>query len=154
MDVEKLKTILTLHKKWLHNKNEGEKADLHGADLSGAELRGADLSYADLSGANLRGAELCEADLSGAELCEADLSYADLSGANLDQPCFDLGYGSLNAHFDDKQLRQIAYHLVMTGLHSKNSSDKVKSELKKLMPLANMFHNAEKYGWIRVDVLC
>ena len=60
---------LALHKRWLHDKEGGESAD-----LSYANLRYANLSYANLSYANL----------SSANLSYADLRYADLSSANLE----------------------------------------------------------------------
>lgn len=88
---------------------------------------------ADLRGANLRGADLCE---------------ADLRGANLDFSCLPLWCGSLRAHFDDRQLKQIAYHLVKSGLQSKNASDETKAELSKLIDFANEFHRVEECGEI------
>ena len=48
MKENELKEVLELHKKWLNDEPDGEKANLSGADLSYA-----DLSYANLSGANL-----------------------------------------------------------------------------------------------------
>ena len=54
-----------------------------------------------------------------ADLREADLREANLSGADLDYSCLPLWCGSLSAQFDDKQLKQIAYHLVKAGLQSK-----------------------------------
>lgn len=57
--------------------------------------------------------------------------------------------GSLSAHFDDKQLKQIAYHLVKAGLQSKNASDETQAELRKLIQFANGFHRAEKCGLIK-----
>ena len=145
------------------------EADLREANLSGANLReanlsGANLSWADLSGANLREADLREADLRRADLREADLSGADLrwadlsgadlsgadlSGADLDYSGLPLWCGSLSAHFDDKQLKQIAYHLVKAGLQSKNASDETQAELRKLIQFANGFHRAEKCGLIK-----
>ena len=127
-------------------------ADLSGADLIGANLRGADLSGADLRGANLSGADLIgadlrRADLSGADLCRANLSFAnlieaDLLGADIDFSCLPLWCGSLSAKFDDKQIKQFMYHIVKAGLSSPNVSDRIKSELEKLIPLANDFHRA------------
>ena len=153
-----LASILNLHKAWIIEEDYGKRANLRGADLRGANLRGAnlseaDLSVADLSGANLRGADLrganlSEADLSWADLRGADLRGADLSGANLrgadlDYSCLPLWCGSLSAHFDDKQLKQIAYHLVKAGLQSKNASDETQAELRKLIQFANGFHRAK-----------
>ena len=139
-------------------------ADLRGADLSeaylgGADLRRADLSEADLSGANLTRADLSEADLSGANLSGAklmeanlrgtDLKEADLSGADLDFSCLPLWCGSLNVHFDDRQLYQLAYHLVRAGLYSKNASEETKDELSKLIDFANKFHRVGECGEIK-----
>ena len=158
-----LASILNLHKAWIIGEDYGKRADLREADLSGADLReadlrkadlrGADLREADLSGAdlseaNLRGADLSEANLREADLSEADLSGADLRRADLDYSGLPLWCGSLSAHFDDKQLKQIAYHLVKAGLQSKNASDETQAELRKLIQFANGFHRAEKCGFI------
>ena len=123
-----LASILNLHKAWISGEDYGKRADLSRADLSGADLSGADLRWADLRWANLR---------------EADLSRADLDYSGLPLWC-----GSLSAHFDDKQLKQIAYHLVKAGLQSKNASDETQAELRKLIQFANSFHRAEKCGFI------
>ena len=128
-----LASILNLHKAWIIGEDYGKRADLSGADLR----------WIDLSGADLR-----EADLSRADLRWADLPGADLSRANLDYSGLPLWRGSLSAHFDDKQLKQIAYHLVKAGLQSKNASDETQAELRKLIQFANGFHRAEKCGFI------
>ena len=133
-----LASILNLHKAWIIGEDYGKRADLSGADLRWADLSGADLREADLREADLREADLREADLSGADLCRADLDYS----------CLPLWCGSLSAHFDDKQLRQIAYHLVKAGLQSKNASDETQAELRKLIQFANGFHRAEECGFI------
>ena len=143
-----LASILNLHKAWIIGEDYGKRADLREADLSGADLREADLSGADLRGADLRGADLREADLRRADLSGADLSEADLREADLDYSGLPLWCGSLSAHFDDKQLRQIAYHLVKAGLQSKNASDETQAELRKLIQFANGFHRAKKCGLI------
>ena len=75
---------LALHKRWLHDKEGGEPANLSSADLRSANLRYANLSYADLSSANLRSADLSYANLRYADLRSADLIYADLRSANLE----------------------------------------------------------------------
>ena len=154
MKANELKKILELHEKWLNGEEGGERADLSGADLSGADLREADLSHADLIDADLRWADLSHADLrwaylSHADLIHANLSGADLSGADLDYSCLPLWSGSLSANFDDRQLKQIAYHLVKAGLQSKNASNETKTELRKLIPFANGFHRAEECGLIK-----
>lgn len=68
--------------------------------------------------------------------------------ADLDYSGLPLWCGSLSAHFDDKQLKQIAYHLVKAGLQSKNASDETQAELRKLIQFANGFHRAKKCGFI------
>ena len=123
---EELEQFLRKHKLWLDDDPEGERANLSEADLR-------------------------EADLSGANLIGADLSGANLSGANLDFSCLPLWCGSLGAHFDDRQLTQIAYHLVKAGLKSKNASDETKTELAKLIDLANNFHRVNECGKIQKE---
>ena len=91
------------------------------------------------------------ADLSHADLSHADLREADFGEADLDYSCLPLWCGSLSANFDDRQLKQIAYHLVKAGLQSKNASEETKTELRKLIPFANGFHRAEKCGLIMED---
>ena len=88
------------------------------------------------------------ANLRGANLRGANLSEADLRGANLDFSCLPLWCGSLNAEFDDKQIIQIVYHAVKSGINSKNTSDEVKNELSKLIGLANKFHRVQECGTI------
>ena len=126
---EELKQFLRKHKLWLVGDKDGERADLRNADLSGADLRGA----------NLR----------GADLRDADLRDANLSGADLDYSALPLWCGSLTAQFDDRQLIQIAYHLVRAGLNSNNASDEIKAELAKLIDFANKFHRVNECGKIK-----
>jgi len=151
MNKEELNKILENHKHWLNEDIEGwrdMRANLSGAYLSGAYLRGANLRGADLSGANLSGANLSRANLSRANLSGADLIDADLSDANIDHSCLPLWCGSLSANFDDRQLKQIAYHLVKAGLQSKNASAETKAELLKLIDFANGFHRVGSCGKI------
>ena len=155
MNKEQLNDILEKHNKWLEDEEGGEYADLRDANLRGASLSGADLSGADLRGTDLRGTDLRDADLRGADLREADLRYADLRdadmrGANLDYSCLPLWCGSLGANFDDRQLIQIAYHLVRAGLNSKNASEETKKELSKLIDFANKFHRVKECGRIQM----
>ena len=103
-----------------------------------ADLSRSNLSYSDLRGSNLRGSNLSYSDLRG----------SDLSGSDLDFSCLPLWCGSLSANFDDKQLIQIAYHLVKAGLSSKNASDETKGELKKIIDFANKFHRIDECGKI------
>ena len=128
MEANELKKILELHAKWLNGEEGGKRANLRRADLSDADLSDADLSDAHLGG--------------------ADLSDADLRGAYLDYSCLPFWRGSLSANFDDRQLKQIAYHLVKAGLQSKNASNETKTELRKLIPFANGFYRAEGCGLI------
>ena len=125
---EELEVFLRKHKLWLEGKEGGERADLQWADLQWADLSGADLSRADLRG--------------------ADLQEANLRGANLDYSVLPLWCGSLKANFDDRQLIQIAYHLVKAGLNSDNASEETKAELTKLVDFANKFHRVEECGKI------
>ena len=153
---EKIKNILKKHKDWLEGESDGERADLRGADLQDADLRRADLRDADLQcadlrgaslrGASLRGADLRRASLRDADLRGADLRDADLQDADLDFSCFPLWCGGLDIHLDDRQLIQIAYHLVRNGLHSKNASEETKKELAKLIDFANRFHRVDECG--------
>ena len=156
MEQEELNEALKKHRLWLQNKSGGERAELRGADLSRADLRWANLNRADLRGADLREANLSRADLNRADLRGADLRGANLRGANLrgvdlDFSCLPLWCGSLDAHFDDRQLYQIAYHLVRSGLYSKNTSEKTKDELSKLIGFANKFHRAGQCGEIKLE---
>ena len=121
-------------------------ADLIEADLIEADLGGANLGGAYLGKANLHDSDLGGANLSGANLIGADLSGADLLGADIDFSCLPLWRGSLTAKFDDKQIMQFMYHIVKAGLSSPNVSDRIKSELEKLIPLANDFHRAIECG--------
>lgn len=73
---------------------------------------------------------------------------SSLSGADLDFSVLPLWCASLAAHFDDKQLIQIAYHLVAAGLYSKNASVDAKDELRKLISFANKFHRVDECGKI------
>lgn len=136
---EELNEILEKHGKWLFCADEGERADFSYMDLAGVDLRNENLGGMILKGADLKGA-----DLTGATLVETDLK-----GANLDYSCLPLWCGSLYAHFDDRQLKQIAYHLVKAGLHSKNASPETKRELAKLIDFANGFHRVNECGKIK-----
>ena len=156
MDQAELQAILAKHRKWQSGEKGGERADLTEArlteaDLTEARLRWADLTEADLreanlTGANLTGADLREARLRWADLTGARLTEADFKGANIDLSCLPLWCGSLKAHFDDRQLKQIAYHLVSAGLYSKNASIETKRELAKIIDFANGFHRVEECG--------
>ena len=178
VDKEELNRILENHKKWhklrYYFEKEEEKelkadlsyADLSGVDLSGVDLRDANLSHAnlknaDLSGANLASANLASANLQnaklngarlfGAKLEGAVLENADLEGANIDFTCLPLWRASLSADFDSRQLKQLIYHVVKAGLHSKNATDEDKAELSKLIEYANESHLVEDYGDVQEE---
>lgn len=136
---EELKEIIEKHKKWMFCADGGERADLSYMDLVGVDLRSENLGGMILKGADLR----------GADLTDAILVETDLKGANLDYSCLPLCCGSLYAHFDDRQLRQIAFHLVKAGLWSKNASPETKRELAKLIDFANGFHRVDECGKIK-----
>ena len=146
MNQTELKKILENHLHWI--KEDCENWEDMRANLRWADLRGANLSEADLSGADLRWANLREANLSEADLRGADLRWANLSGADLDYSCLPLWCGSLKTNFDDRQLIQIAFHLVSAGLYSKNASEETKAELSKLIDFANRFHRVDECGRI------
>ena len=107
----------------------------------------ANLIKANLSGANLSGADLSEANLCGADLSRANLSEANLSEANLDYSCLPLSCKSLKAGFDDKQIKQLLYHVLSVVKNSNNVSDKMKKNLmtKKLLKIANESHLIYKH---------
>lgn len=123
---EKLKEIIEKHKKWLNYEKDGEKADLQGADLRNA----------DLQGANLQSANLRSADLQG----------ANLQGADLDFSCLPLWCGSLLANMDDRQVKQLLYHILSIVKHSNNVSETIKAALltDKNIKIAKEFHRANE----------
>ena len=125
ISADKLNEILANHKLWIDSNIEyGNRANLRGASLRGADLRDASLS-------------------------DANLSDADLCDANLDYSCLPLWCGSLSANFDDRLIIQFVYHIVKSGLNSTNTSDEIKSELAKLIDLANKFHRVDECGKIK-----
>ena len=155
MDSDKLKEVLENHNHWLNHDCDGwedMRAKLQGANLQYANLQYANLRGADLHGADLFGAELQGANLFGVNLFYADLGYANLKGANIDYSCLPLWCGSLNANFDSRQLKQIAYHLVKAGLHSTNATNEDRRELSKLIDYANGFHRTQECGFIVDDL--
>ena len=171
MELNKLNKILDDHKLWLKTSGEqGQRANLRSADLSSANLSSAnlrsanlssanlssanlsyaDLRYADLSSANLSYADLSSADLSYADLRYADLRYADLRYADLDFSAFPLWCGGLGVHIDDKQAKQLLYHLIQNVQYSKNTSKILKKLLltKTIIKKANEFHRVGECGEI------
>ena len=138
---EKLKEIIEKHKKWLNYEKDGEKADLQGADLRNADLQGANLQSANLRSANLQGANLQIADLQ-----RADLRSANLQDADLDFSCLPLWCGSLLANMDDRQVKQLLYHILSIVKHSNNVSETIKAALltDKNIKIAKEFHRANE----------
>ena len=120
MTKTELTLIIESHNKWLNCEPDGKRADLRDVNLSGADLRG------------------------------ANLHKAELNGAVIDFSCLPLWCGSLGAFFDDRQIIQLVYHTVKSGLQSKNTSEEVKNELTKLIDLANRFHRVGECGKITV----
>ena len=90
-----LEEILKLHEMWLNDEEGGVRAELRDANLQYANLRNA-----DLQGANLR-------------------------GANLDSSCFPLWCGGLNFKIDEKQAKQLMYHIINLMQHSKIDTSKI-----------------------------
>lgn len=178
IDRETLDKVLENHKRWHELRYLFEKedeielkadlsyVDLSGVDLSGADLRDANLSHTNLKNADLRDANLASANLAsanlqnaklngarlfGAKLERAVLENADLEGANLDYTSLPLWQASLSANFDSRQLKQLIYHVVKAGLHSKNATEEDKAELSKLIEYANQSHLVEDYGDVQEE---
>lgn len=125
---KELQIILEKNKKWINGEDGGERANLRGSDLRGS----------DLSEANLRGSDLSEANLRGANMIKSDLDFS----------CLPLWCGGLDINIDDRQAKQIAYHLVRNVLYSKNTSKEAKETVKPLVDFANGFHRVEECGKI------
>jgi len=102
--VEEIKEILSNHKLWLSNNDNGKRANLQGANLQGANLQDADLQGAYLQGADLQGAYLQDADLQGADLQGAYLQRAYLQGADL-QGAYLQGAYLRGAYLQDADLQ-------------------------------------------------
>ena len=119
--------------------------DLTGANLTGANLTRANLTGANLTGANLTGANLTDANLTDADLTDANLRGANLTGANLtradlDYSCLPLWCGSLKMKTDERQRKQIAYHLASLFVHAESVSDEEKAIYSAIAAYANDFH--------------
>lgn len=110
-----LKEHLRLHKLWLKNETNGVRLDLQFANLQGADLQGADL----------QGADLQDADLRGANLRNVNLRNVNLQGANLDFSQLNLSCDGLNFKIDDKQAKQLMYHVVSLMQYSNLDVDEV-----------------------------
>ena len=99
-----------------------------------------DLTDANLRGANLRGANLTGANLTDANLTDADLTHANLRGADLDFSSLPLWCGSLKIKTDERQRKQIAYHLASLFVHAENVTDEEKALYSAIATYANGFH--------------
>ena len=128
-----------------------QKANLQNADLQNADLRDVNLQSANLWGANLQGANLWGANLQGANLRDVNLQDvnlrdANLQGADLDFSCLPLWCGSLLANMDDRQVKQLLYHILSIVKHSNNVSETIKAALltDKNIEIAKEFHRANK----------
>ena len=107
----------------------------HETEFAPIDLTHADLTHADLRGADLRGANLRGADLRG-----ANLRGANLTGANLDFSSLPLWCGSLKMKTDERQRKQIAYHLASLFVHAENVTDEEKALYSAIATYANGFH--------------
>ena len=83
-----------------------------------------------------------------ANLRESDLRRANMIKSDLDFSCLPLWCGGLDINIDDRQAKQIAYHLVRNVLYSKNTSKEPKEAVKPLVDFANGFHRVEECGKI------
>ena len=167
MKQNELNKILELHKLWLEDNSKGERAylqdaDLRGANLRGANLRGANLQDANLQDANLQDANLRDADLRGADLRGANLRganlryadlryanlrYADLQRADLDFSCLPLWCGGLDFKIDEKQAKQLMYHVINLMQYSDLDTSKiVKKQMYKWLEYSHVVteHGLEK----------
>ena len=123
MTQEELNIVLEKHKKWLYEKEGGERANLEGANLEGAYL-----VSANLKGANLKG--------------------ANLEGANLDYSCWPLWCGSLrNVRIDKRIFAQLAYHICRVIV----DDDECKAAQRALYPIANQFHRVSECGRLPLE---
>jgi hypothetical protein len=100
-------------------------AHLQRADLQLAHLQRADLQLADLQRADLQRADLQRADLQRADLRGANLQRADLRGANIDFSCLPLWCGGLNFKIDEKQAKQLVYHVLNLMQYSELNTKKI-----------------------------
>ena len=117
--------------------------DLCNANLRDADLRNANLRNANLRDANLRYADLRNANLRDADLCDADLCNTNLCNANLDFSCWPLWCGSLDVKLDEKQKRQLLYHLLAIAPEYRTS---------ELLNEANKFHRIPEVPKLESEV--
>ena len=100
MTIKGLRETLEKHRKWLNDRDNGERANLSNVNLRNVDLCNVDLSYANLRGSDLFCANLQGANLQGANLQYTDLQYADLRNVDLQNIALqetDLRYAYLMA---------------------------------------------------------
>lgn len=137
-----LQEILTKHKNWMNDEEDGERANLRNSNLSYIDLRNSDLCYSDLHGSDLHSSDLRHSDLRHSDLRESNLSGSDLSGSDLDYSCWPLWCGSLDVKVDKRIFAQLAYHLCRVIV----DDEECKAAQAALYPIANQFHRVEECG--------
>ena len=139
------------------------KADLDTADLTKANLTGANLSGADLTITNLTGANLTKANLTGANFSGADLTGANFKGViqktiTLEAiPDFtELGVKTIlyllqDGGLSDNQKKEmlgigneVPVSKYLQGLIEQSRDDKIKSDVKKVLEVAEDFEDKIK----------
>ena len=139
------------------------EANLTNADLSRANLTNADLSRANLTGANLTNADLSKANLTGANLSGADLTGAKFRGVIQNTitleaiPDFtELGVKTIlyllkDGGLSDNQKKEmlgigneVPVSKYLQGLIEQSRDDKIKSDVKKVLEVAEDFEKKIK----------
>ena len=87
-----------------------------------------------------RETEFAPIDLTDADLTHADLTRANLADADLDFSGWPLWCGSLRLKTDERQRKQIAYHLASLFVHAENVTDEEKAIYSAIATYANGFH--------------
>ena len=125
-----LQEHLDLHKKWSNVENGGVRLNLSFVDLSFVDLRDADLSNVDLRFADLRG--------------------ADLRGANMDFSQLNLSCNGLNFKIDEKQAKQLMYHVI--NLMQYSDLDVAKVVKKRMYEWLEDSHLVTKHNMPKLEV--
>ena len=81
-----------------------------------------------------------ETEFAPIDLTDADLTRANLTDADLDYSCLPLWCGSLKMKTDERQRKQIAYHLASLFVHAESVSDEEKAIYSAIAAYANDFH--------------
>ena len=148
-------------------------ANLTGANLTNANLTGADLTITNLTEANLTKADLSRADLSMTNLTKANLTGANFSGADLTGANFkgviqktitleaipdftELGVKTIlyllqDGGLSDNQKKEmlgigneVPVSKYLQGLIEQSRDDKIKSDVKKVLEVAEDFEDKIK----------